>query len=118
VVFGCGGNRDRSKRALMTQAVQASADFAWATSDNPRSEAIGQIFADMRADLKDGTKITFIEDRRRAISLALEAARAGDCVVITGKGHETFQEIAGTVVPFDDRQVAREFLGSVSAQPA
>jgi UDP-N-acetylmuramoyl-L-alanyl-D-glutamate--2,6-diaminopimelate ligase len=114
VVFGCGGNRDRSKRASMTQAVQQFADFAWATADNPRGEGMGQIFSDMRADLQDGSRITFVDDRRRGISLALAAARPGDCVVIAGKGHETFQEIAGTVVPFDDRQVAREFLGSKS----
>jgi UDP-N-acetylmuramoyl-L-alanyl-D-glutamate--2,6-diaminopimelate ligase len=118
VVFGCGGHRDRGQRPLMTRAVQEFADFAWATADNPRGEALGRIFADMRSDVADGTRITFVEDRRRAIDLALAAARAGDCVVIAGKGHETFQEIAGTTVPFDDRQVAREFLGSMSAQPA
>jgi UDP-N-acetylmuramoyl-L-alanyl-D-glutamate--2,6-diaminopimelate ligase len=118
VVFGCGGNRDRAKRALMTQAVQEFADFAWATADNPRSEPLNQIFSDMRTDLKDGTRITFIEDRRRAISLALDAAREGDCLLIAGKGHESFQEFADTVVPFDDRQVVRELIGIKSIQPA
>jgi UDP-N-acetylmuramoyl-L-alanyl-D-glutamate--2,6-diaminopimelate ligase len=118
VVFGCGGNRDRTKRALMTRAVQEFADFAWATADNPRSEPLSQIFADMRADLKDGSRITFVDDRRRAISLALDAAREGDCLLIAGKGHESFQEFADTVVPFDDRQVVRELIGIKSIKPA
>jgi UDP-N-acetylmuramoyl-L-alanyl-D-glutamate--2,6-diaminopimelate ligase len=118
VVFGCGGNRDRTKRPLMTGAVQEFADFAWATADNPRSEALGQIFGDMRAGVQDAAKITFVEDRRRAISLALDAAKAGDCLLIAGKGHETYQEFADTIVPFDDRQVVRELIGIKSIKPA
>jgi UDP-N-acetylmuramoyl-L-alanyl-D-glutamate--2,6-diaminopimelate ligase len=110
VVFGCGGNRDRSKRPLMTAAVQEVADFAWATADNPRAEALSQIFADMRTGVTAEDKITFIEDRRRAISVALDAARPGDSLLIAGKGHETFQEFADTVIPFDDRQVVRELI--------
>ena len=111
VVFGCGGNRDRTKRPLMTAAVQEFADFAWATADNPRSEALAQIFADMQTGVTAPAKITFVEDRRRAISLALDSAQAGDCLLIAGKGHETYQEFADTVVPFDDRQVVRELIG-------
>ena len=110
VVFGCGGNRDRTKRPLMTGAVQEFADFAWATADNPRSEKLDQIFTDMKAGVKHAEKIAFIEDRRRAISLALDAAREGDCLLIAGKGHETYQEFADTIVPFDDRQVVRELI--------
>ena len=110
VVFGCGGSRDRTKRPLMTGAVQEFADFAWATADNPRTEALAQIFTDMKTGVKDAGKITFVEDRRRAISLALDAARAGDCLLIAGKGHETYQEFADTIVPFDDRQVVRELI--------
>ncbi len=109
-VFGCGGNRDRAKRPLMTGAVQEFADFAWATADNPRNEALAQIFTDMRTGVKHPDRITFIEDRRRAISLALDAARSGDCLLIAGKGHETYQEFADTIVPFDDRQVVRELI--------
>ena len=118
VVFGCGGNRDRTKRPLMTAAVQEIADYAWATADNPRSEALTQIFDDMKAGVKDENKITFIEDRRRAISLALDAARAGDCVLIAGKGHETYQEFADTIIPFDDRQVVREMIEIKKIKPA
>ena len=111
VVFGCGGNRDRTKRPLMTRAVQAHADFAFATADNPRTESIAQIFDDMRAGVTAPEKITWIEDRRRAISLALDMAKSGDCLLIAGKGHESYQEFADTVFPFDDRQVVRELIG-------
>ena len=111
VVFGCGGNRDRTKRPLMVKAVQEFADFAFATADNPRGEAIGQIFADMQAGVTAPDKISWTEDRRRAISLALDGAKAGDCLLIAGKGHESYQEFADTVIPFDDRQVVRELIG-------
>jgi UDP-N-acetylmuramoyl-L-alanyl-D-glutamate--2,6-diaminopimelate ligase len=117
VVFGCGGNRDRAKRALMTSAVQEFADFAFATADNPRHERLADIFADMEQGILDPAKLHFVEDRRRAISLALDAARPGDCVLIAGKGHETFQEFAGTVAPFDDRQVARELIALKRLKP-
>jgi UDP-N-acetylmuramoyl-L-alanyl-D-glutamate--2,6-diaminopimelate ligase len=111
VVFGCGGNRDRTKRPLMVRAVQAFADFAFATADNPRSEALAQIFSDMQAGVTAPDRISWTEDRRRAISLALDAAKAGDCLLIAGKGHESYQEFADTVIPFDDRQVVRELIG-------
>lgn len=110
VVFGCGGNRDRAKRPEMTKAAQRLSDFAWATADNPRKEPLDVIFEDMRSGILDASRITFVEDRRRAISLALDAARPGDTLLIAGKGHETYQEFAGITVPFDDRQVARELL--------
>ena len=110
VVFGCGGNRDRTKRAKMMRAVQEVADFVFATADNPRGEQVEAIFADMRAGVTDASKITWIDDRRRAISLALDTAREGDSVLIAGKGHEGYQEFADTVIPFDDRQVARELI--------
>ncbi len=111
VVFGCGGNRDRAKRPLMVRAVQEFADYAFATADNPRHEVLGQIFDDMRTGVTTPEKIAWIDDRRRAISLALDACKAGDCLLIAGKGHETYQEFAGTVTPFDDRQVVRELIG-------
>jgi UDP-N-acetylmuramoyl-L-alanyl-D-glutamate--2,6-diaminopimelate ligase len=111
VVFGCGGNRDRTKRPRMVKAVQEFADFAYATADNPRGEPLERIFADMKEGVADPSKISWIDDRRRAISLALDAARAGDSLLIAGKGHEGYQEFADTVVPFDDRQVVRELIG-------
>ncbi len=118
VVFGCGGNRDRSQRPLMVAAVQEFADVAWATADNPRSEELRQIFGDMRGGVRHAGRIHFVEDRRHAISLALAAAREGDCVLIAGKGHETRQEFADTIVPFDDRQVVRELIGNPSLASA
>jgi UDP-N-acetylmuramoyl-L-alanyl-D-glutamate--2,6-diaminopimelate ligase len=117
VVFGCGGNRDRAKRALMVRAVQEQADFAFATADNPRREALEQIFADMRQGVTAPEKLTWIDDRRRAISLALDVAKPGDCLLIAGKGHESYQEFADTVVPFDDRQVVRELIGIKRLKP-
>ena len=95
----------------MTRAVQELADFAWATADNPRSEPLARIFADMKTGITAPEKITFIEDRRRAISLALDTARPGYCLLIAGKGHESYQEFADTIIPFDDRQVVRELIG-------
>ena len=110
VVFGCGGKRDRAKRPLMVRAVQQYADIAWATSDNPRGEDLSQIFSDMKKGIIFPDKIAFIEDRRRAINLAIEAASDGDCILIAGKGHETFQELGDTIIPFDDKRVAEELL--------
>lgn len=117
VVFGCGGDRDRSKRAPMLRAALSHADQVFVTADNPRSEPLQQIFDDMREGMEDLSKTTFIDDRRRAISAALDAACPGDCVLIAGKGHETFQEFDGTVIPFDDSAVARELLQLKSFAP-
>lgn len=110
VVFGCGGKRDRTKRPLMTKVVQEYADIAWATSDNPRGEELNQIFDDMKKGVTNPEKIAFVEDRRRAINLAIDAASEGDCILIAGKGHETFQELGDTIIPFDDKRVAEELL--------
>ena len=109
VVFGCGGDRDRSKRVPMFRAVIEGADEVFATSDNPRTESLEQIFADMRAT-EDSESARYISDRKHAISLALDAARPEDCILIAGKGHEGYQEFNGTVTPFDDRQVARDLI--------
>jgi UDP-N-acetylmuramoyl-L-alanyl-D-glutamate--2,6-diaminopimelate ligase len=109
-VFGCGGNRDRGKRPAMTKVVTELADQAWATADNPRKESIQAIFADMREGLGSLPNLEFIPDRREAIGRALAAAKAQDCVLIAGKGHETTQEFFDTVVPFDDRLVVRQLL--------
>lgn len=111
VVFGCGGKRDRAKRALMTSAVQKYADFAFATADNPRGESLDQIFADMKTGTTSPSRIAWVEDRRRAISLALDTCKEGDCLIVAGKGHESYQEFADTVIPFDDRQIVRELIG-------
>ena len=105
VVFGAGGDRDREKRPLMGRVAGSLADRAIVTTDNPRSE-------DPRAiaeEVAEG-KLEIVVDRRAAIEAALADARAGDVVVIAGKGADTEMEIAGGNVPFDDRAVAREVL--------
>ena len=112
VVCGCGGDRDRTKRAPMLRAALDGADTVFATSDNPRSERVELIFDDMRVACtdSDAQRVLFINDRKRAISLALDVAGPNDCVLVAGKGHEMFQEFDGTVIPFDDRQVAAELI--------
>src|SRR3954470_9675800 len=110
-VFGAGGDRDRDKRPLMGQVVTELADFALVTSDNPRSEDPAAI----AADVVDGLDLEVELDRRRAIERRLEQARAGDVVVIAGKGHDQGQEIAGRKLPFDDREVARDALRRLKA---
>jgi UDP-N-acetylmuramoyl-L-alanyl-D-glutamate--2,6-diaminopimelate ligase len=102
-VFGCGGDRDRGKRPLMTQAALDHADIALITSDNPRTEDPTQIFADMKAGIDfSAHQMHEIHDRREAIKFAVHEAKAGDIVVIAGKGHENYQEIDGVRHWFDD----------------
>lgn len=105
VVFGCGGERDTTKRPLMGRAAEEGADLVVVTSDNPRSEDPDRIIGDIVAGFE--RRPWLVEpDRRAAIRAALGEARAGDIVVIAGKGHETTQEIGRRVQPFDDREVA------------
>jgi UDP-N-acetylmuramoyl-L-alanyl-D-glutamate--2,6-diaminopimelate ligase len=111
VVFGCGGNRDRAKRAPMLRAAQEFADQVYTTADNPRNERLSQIFDDMRAGSTAPERVAWIDDRRRAIETALAACQPGDCLLIAGKGHEMYQEFADTKFPFDDRQIVRALLG-------
>jgi UDP-N-acetylmuramoyl-L-alanyl-D-glutamate--2,6-diaminopimelate ligase len=119
VVFGAGGDRDRDKRPLMGEIAAAGADLAIVTSDNPRSEDPQAIVEEIVAGMPGGGAETEVEpDRRAAIGIAIEAAGAGDTVVIAGKGHEQGQEFeGGRKIPFDDRDVAREELRRI-ATPA
>ena len=100
-VFGCGGDRDRGKRPLMTKAALAGADKVVVTSDNPRSENPAQIISDAIVDM-DSTVIA-IEDRAEAIATTVAEAEVGEIVVVAGKGHEDYQEVQGVRLPFDDR---------------
>lgn len=109
-VLGCGGDRDKKKRPLMGREAECTADLVVVTSDNPRGEDPLAIIADILAGLERPEQAVVEPDRRLAIKIALREARAGDVVMILGKGHETSQEFADRVVPFDDRQVARELL--------
>jgi UDP-N-acetylmuramoyl-L-alanyl-D-glutamate--2,6-diaminopimelate ligase len=113
VVVGAGGDRDRAKRPLMGRVVAELADHAILTSDNPRSEDPEAILAELAAGAAGRDGVELVVDRRDAIARAVDAARPGDVVVVAGKGHETYQELAGGVrVPFDDVAVAREALAS------
>ena len=108
-VFGCGGDKDRTKRAVMGEAVGLRADLAIATSDNPRSEDPLAILAMVAEGLaRTGAETKEIADRREAIRAAIEEARPGDVILVAGKGHETEQEVEGQRLPFDDRRVVRE----------
>lgn len=118
VVFGCGGDRDRGKRPLMGAAAARLADIVVVTSDNPRTEPplqiIGEILSGVDAERAGGADVVS-EDRAEAIGEALSRALPGDVVVIAGKGHETGQTFAERTVPFDDRDVAREWLRAGTA---
>jgi UDP-N-acetylmuramoyl-L-alanyl-D-glutamate--2,6-diaminopimelate ligase len=109
VVFGCGGERDRTKRPAMGQIAARDSDYAIVTSDNPRSEDPMEIIREIEAGMR-GAQHKVIVDRREAIRAALRAAKEGDTVVIAGKGHESYQTIGTTSYQFDDRVVARELL--------
>lgn len=110
VVFGCGGDRDATKRPLMGKAALA-ADFAVVTSDNPRTESPDAIIEDIVAGMQEcGERFSVEPDRKRAIEHALSLAHPGDSVLIAGKGHEDYQIIGTTKHPFDDREVARQAL--------
>ncbi len=111
VVLGAGGDRDPGKRPIMGEVVARAADVLIVTDDNPRTEAPAAIRAAVLAGTHDGrAEVVEIGDRRLAIRAAVHRAAPGDIVLIAGKGHETGQEIAGTVHPFDDRVVAAEEL--------
>ncbi|MEI8138854.1 MAG: UDP-N-acetylmuramoyl-L-alanyl-D-glutamate--2,6-diaminopimelate ligase [bacterium] len=110
VVFGCGGNRDQSKRALMGAAASRLADIAIVTSDNPRDEDPKTIISQICAGFSGGASYEVVEDRAKAIAMALAVARDKDLVIIAGKGHETTQEIAGVKALFDDRLVVKNAL--------
>jgi UDP-N-acetylmuramoyl-L-alanyl-D-glutamate--2,6-diaminopimelate ligase len=107
-VFGCGGDRDKSKRPKMARAASANSEITIVTSDNPRTEDPGAIIADVVKGLVPGADCKTVPDRREAIELAVRLARDGDVVVIAGKGHEDYQIIGRTKHPMDDRQMARD----------
>jgi UDP-N-acetylmuramoyl-L-alanyl-D-glutamate--2,6-diaminopimelate ligase len=111
-VFGCGGDRDPTKRAPMGWAASSVADVVVVTSDNPRSEDPDAIIAAVVEGATGGAQVLVEPDRRAAISTAFTRASAGDVVVIAGKGHEQGQIVGSTVLPFDDRSVAVELLQS------
>jgi UDP-N-acetylmuramoyl-L-alanyl-D-glutamate--2,6-diaminopimelate ligase len=118
-LFGCGGDRDRTKRPLMGMAAAELSDFVVLTSDNPRSEDPLDIMNDAMVGLRRlDTPYIAEPDRARAIRKAIEEARAGDAVLLAGKGHETYQILKEQTIHFDDRETAREVLCSLGYEKA
>jgi UDP-N-acetylmuramoyl-L-alanyl-D-glutamate--2,6-diaminopimelate ligase len=116
-LFGCGGDRDRTKRPLMARAAGEGSDFVVLTSDNPRSEDPQKIIADALPGLtQTGSRHVVEPDRRKGIGIAISEARAGDIVLLAGKGHEKYQITREGTLPFDDVQVAREALAQAGYQ--
>jgi UDP-N-acetylmuramoyl-L-alanyl-D-glutamate--2,6-diaminopimelate ligase len=116
LVFGCGGDRDKSKRPQMGEIASTGADCVIVTSDNPRSEEPMDIAHEIVSGIEDANRRASVSvelDRRSAIELALVTARKGDVVIIAGKGHETTQTIGNQVLPFNDAQVATELIGEL-----
>lgn len=109
-LFGCGGDRDRTKRPLMGAIGSSLADFAVITSDNPRTEAPAAIIADILVGVEGKGSHVVVPDRREAIRFALGEAKAGDVVVLAGKGHETYQEIGGVQHHLDEREEIAAFF--------
>ena len=113
-LFGCGGDRDRAKRPIMGEIAGQLSDFCIVTSDNPRTEQPSAIIEDILAGVvKADCKYIVIENRREAIGYALGFAKAGDCVILAGKGHETYQILGKTKHHFDEREVIAEYLAEM-----
>ena len=109
-VFGCGGDRDRTKRPLMGEAVAKGTDVAVLTSDNPRTENPDAILEDVKPGLADCKEVLVEVDRKKAIELAVSIAKPGDCILVAGKGHEDYQVLGTKKVPFSDQAILKELL--------
>lgn len=110
-IFGCGGDRDRTKRPIMASIAEGNSDIVILTSDNPRTEDPNQIFADVKKGFKNLEQIIFEPDREKAIKIAIEIAKENDIVLVTGKGHETYHIIGTKKFHFDDKEIiCREII--------
>lgn len=107
-IFGCGGDRDQSKRSKMGTAAEKFSDHIIITSDNPRTEEPYEICKDIASGIKKKKNMLIEVDRRKAIAQGIALAKEGDVVLVAGRGHEPFQKIRGRFIPFDDRKVVRE----------
>ncbi|MCF7740387.1 MAG: UDP-N-acetylmuramoyl-L-alanyl-D-glutamate--2,6-diaminopimelate ligase, partial [Candidatus Marinimicrobia bacterium] len=110
VIYGCGGNRDKAKRPLMTQAVEKYADLPILTTDNPRFEEPEDIIADAKEGFSRSAEYQVIINRKEAIQNTLKNSSQQDIIAILGKGHETYQEIKGTKYPFSDFKIVQEWI--------
>lgn len=115
VVFGCGGDRDRTKRPRMGAVAEELADYIILTDDNPRTEDSARIIDDIRKGMKKGTEVV-VPDRREAISMAIRGAVPGDVILIAGKGHETYQEINRVFYDYDERVVTRGIVAELEKE--
>ena len=113
LVFGCGGDRDRGKRPEMGRAAEEGADVVILTDDNPRTEDPGQILDDIETGMMPGGHVR-VEGRRDAIARALHEAQDGDVVLLAGKGHETYQIVGETKIPFDEKLIVRELVSGTA----
>jgi UDP-N-acetylmuramoyl-L-alanyl-D-glutamate--2,6-diaminopimelate ligase len=111
-VFGCGGDRDRGKRPRMGRIAESLADVVILTDDNPRHEAPEAIIEEIRAGMQTTPRV--MRDRKTAIAMAIAEAGADDIVLVAGKGHEDYQQLGDTRIPYSDRQVVRELLGEAA----
>jgi UDP-N-acetylmuramoyl-L-alanyl-D-glutamate--2,6-diaminopimelate ligase len=110
-VFGCGGDRDRSKRPLMGKVAGRYADYCIVTSDNPRTESQQKIVADIEEGLYEtGCNYEIIDDRRKALERAIAMYQKGDLILVAGKGHENYQIIGSSKYYFNDREIIRELI--------
>ena len=111
VLFGCGGDRDKSKRPKMGRVAAGAADLVIVTTDNPRTERPADIIAGILPGLEGSeTPYEVVEDRVEAIRWAMDHARAGDVIVLCGKGHETYQEVGHEKRHMDEREIVAEYL--------
>lgn len=115
VVFGCGGDRDRTKRPRMGAVASQLADVVVVTSDNPRTESPQEIICDVLAGIQEGRAVEVEPDRAAAIEMAINLADQRDIILIAGKGHESVQLVGSQTLPFDDRQVAADILGRIAS---
>lgn len=110
-LFGCGGDRDRGKRPLMASIAEQYADHVIVTDDNPRTEDPGQIMADIMQGFSKPNAVILQHDRSKAIEYAIQYAKSGDCILVAGKGAETYQQIGHEKLPFSDVDKVTQFLG-------
>jgi UDP-N-acetylmuramoyl-L-alanyl-D-glutamate--2,6-diaminopimelate ligase len=110
LVFGCGGDRDRAKRSLMSKIAESYADHIYVTTDNSRSESFEQIIADIQKGFSNASSVHYIQSRKQAIQEVMKRAKQGDCILVAGKGHETYQEVHGQSYLHDDVAVIRSCL--------
>lgn len=117
-VFGCGGDRDKSKRPLMAAIAEKYSDYVVITADNPRSESLDNIIQQIESGMTEGSKQYVVcSDRKQAITIAVNMASASDCILIAGKGHEKTQTIGKNIMPFDDIKVLAEALQNKKVLP-